>query len=128
MLQNLRAPPISTVLSWGKKLGLTHQESEKVSDKLRLRHQLAPDIGTNSKRVKKITPKSHASPYFSQGDLGKKPIIKQKNIFDFFCIKNTFLQDFLATKTNDMVLFTALYNVLQEEFLRLKLKISRHLP
>jgi hypothetical protein len=77
MLQNLRAPPISTVLSWGKKLGLTHQESEKVSDKLRLRHQLAPDIGTNSKRVKKITPKSHASPYFSQGDLGKKPIKKK---------------------------------------------------
>jgi hypothetical protein len=72
MRQNLRAPPISTVLTWGKKMGLTRQESEKVSDKLRLRHQLAPDIGilSNSKNFKKITPKSHSSPYFAQGDIG----------------------------------------------------------
>ena len=81
MRDNLRAPPITTVIKWGKQLGMTRQASESVSDALGLRHQLARDPGilSNTKSYKKITPKSHASPYFAQGDLGKREKIGRKN-------------------------------------------------
>jgi hypothetical protein len=71
---NLKAPPQSLVIRWGKKLGLDLQEIKHINDRLHLRAHLGPDPGflSNTKNWKKTTPQSFRSPYYAQGDIGNK--------------------------------------------------------
>jgi len=42
--QNLRAPPLSLVHNWGKKLKLSSQQIEKVNKNMLIRHQLGKNL------------------------------------------------------------------------------------
>ncbi len=55
---NLKAPPHSVVIRWGKKLGLEPQEIKQINDRLHLRAHLGPDPGflSNTKNWKKLPP------------------------------------------------------------------------
>jgi hypothetical protein len=80
--ENLKAPPHSVVIRWGKKLGLEPPEIKKINDRLHLRAHLGPDPGflSNTKNWKKTTPRSFRSPYYAQGDIGNI----FSNIYIFF--------------------------------------------
>jgi hypothetical protein len=52
---NLKAPPKSLVIRWGKKLGLKFDDIQHINDRLHLRAHLGPDPGflSNTKKWKK---------------------------------------------------------------------------
>jgi hypothetical protein len=92
---NLKAPSLKLVMQWGRQLHLDPSTIKALSARIKLRHalgisppppvchhfcinaqSLGPDPGhiSNSKNWKRTTPRSFRSPYFAQGDIGKKNI------------------------------------------------------
>jgi hypothetical protein len=106
---NLKAPSLKLVMQWGRQLHMDPSTIKALSARIKLRHalgisqpppvchhfcinaqSLGPDPGhlSNSKNWKRTTPRSFRSPYFAQGDIGKKntptPLLSFYNILTLF--------------------------------------------